>query len=790
MSVLATVHSSTHLGGHHPHHHRHQTRHSPGNQTSAQPLQQRKRVVPVPGTDLTSLKTSLSQTSLQEGMQSSNSTSDTSPSLVQGAHSPRQDSAIDLQETPSRSGNRATHRALKIVPADDTQASPRRPAQRLRHQQQQALQLPHRNSPYSQSNNSSSNLTLEGHISSKESKPSLPSLRVSMNGHSSADRTSSARKEAEEGDDGEDSYFGDILDKYCHSDDDLHSPSSASPTSPFSTASTWSDFSSPHPPTPPTSSRPRQSSDTIVTPPRRATHLRNSTSQQSLANSSTESSPMATASARFNAYLHAGSNRDSRESLSLSGQSASSSNRSSPTPTTRMYSKRPVPVPGGPASTSSPRASVLSTTSFLSQNHSTPDLRESRPEPPAKDSSRRALKSSSSQLSLLSSDSHSPGHLSTIQDVVEEARRRKRTVSTSSVSSSLSGINPYADSAATWDRSGSNSSQLGYSSTRDESSGQLYRHSKQQLHQQGQSSSTSLSRSPTSEEQMYHQQPRQQRHHQYQHEEPPERQHRHSQQSAYRGSSQQQTRPSVSTSGSYGLTPSEMLSQRFDDRARIMHQDSFASIASSRIAHQDIVGPRAVKSALSKTPIARARAKELLGPRKVIFGDMITIVSIERPETPPPPLSPAEKKKAKKKSKKGSSKAGPHPDPEYDSDYYNAPYTQEPAEVVVTLAPWIGSPNYDEEKQYSKFYYPDEEEEGYDDDGYGYNASYESDIRRGPDEDDDDYDEDDDEDEDEDSLGDGSKAWGNGISGGGGVLPKKKGGIFKFKRAVNRLLRN
>ncbi|KAG9324037.1 hypothetical protein KVV02_004714 [Mortierella alpina] len=699
MSVLATVHSSSPLGGHRHHHHRHQTQHSVRDQTSTQPPLQRKRAVPVPGTDLTSLKTSLSQTSLQEGMQNSrglNSTSDTSsstsslPSLAQAAHSPRLDSAIDLQETPSSSDNKATNKALRVVPADDTQVSQssRRPAQRPRHQQQ-AFQ----NSPYSQSNNSSSNLTLQGHTCSKESKPSPPSLRVSMDGHRSAYKTNTSSKEAGDGDDGEDSYFGDILDKYCHSDDDLHSPSSASPTSPFSTASTWSDFGSPHPPTPPTSSRPRQSADKIVTPPRRATHLRNSISQQSQASSSAESSPMLSASAKFNAYLHAGSNRDSRDSLSLSSQSVSSSNQSSPTPTTRSYSKRPVPVPGGSASTSSPRASVLSTTSFLSQNHSTPDLRESRPEPPAKDSSRRALKSSNSQLSLLSSDSHSPGHLNTISDVVEAARRRTRTVSTSSVSSSLSGINPYADSAAT----------------------------------------------------------------------------------------------------SYGLTPSEMLSQRFDDRARIMRQDSFTSIASSRATNQGgIVSSRAVKSALSKTPIARARAKEMLGPRKVIFGEMITIVSIERPETPPPPPSPADKKKAKKKAKKSSSKAGPHPDPEYDSDYYNAPYTQEPAEVVVTLAPWIGNPNYDEEKQNSKFYYPDEEdeEEGYDDDGYGYNASYENDIRRGPDEDDDDYDEDYDEDEDEDDLGDGGKAWGNGIAGGGGVLPKKKGGIFKFKRAVNRLLRN
>ncbi|CAO3564745.1 unnamed protein product [Mortierella alpina] len=787
MSVLTTVHSSNHLGGPHPHPHRHQTQHSAGNQTSRQPLAQRKRVVPVLGADLPSLKTSL-QTSLRNSTSDISPTASSLPSLVQPAHTPRMDSAIDLQETPTRSDNKATNAALRVVPADDTQASQssRRPAQRVRHQQQTS-----QNSPYSQSNNSSSNLTLQGPTSSKESSLSPPSLRLSVSGHRSAVKTSAASNEAEEGDDGEDSYFGDILDKYCHSDEDLHSPSSASPTSPFSTASTWSDLSSPHPPTPPTSSRPRQSSEKIVTPPRRAMHLRNSPSQQSLASSGAESSPMLNASTKFNAYLHASSNRDSRESLSLDGQTVSSSNRSSLAPSTRSYSKRPVPVPGGPASTPSPRASVLSTRSFLSQNHSTPDLRQSRPEPPAKDSSRRALRSSNSQLSLLSSDSRSPGQLDTIFDVVEAARLRKRTVSSSSVSSSLSGINPYADSAAPWDRSGSNSSQPSHLSPVNESSSQLYQHSKPPLHQQGQSSRTSLSRTPGAEEQMQYQQQRQQRHYQDQYEQLPERRQRHSQQAAYHGAqdlSHQQTRPNVSS----GLTPSEMLSQRFDDRARIMRQDSFTSIASSRTSHQGAVSSRTVKSALSRTPIARARAKEMLGPRKVIFGDMITIVSIDRPETPPPPPSPADKKKAKKKAKKSSSKTGPHPDPDYDSDYYNAPYIQEPAEVVVTLAPWIGNPNYDEEKQNSKFYYPgeDDEEEGYDDEGYGYNASYENDIRRGPDEDDDDYDEDEDEDQDDDDLADGGRAWGNGIAGGGGALPKKKGGIFKFKRAVNRLLRN
>jgi hypothetical protein len=202
---------------------------------------------------------------------------------------------------------------------------------------------------------------------------------------------------------------------------------------------------------------------------------------------------------------------------------------------------------------------------------------------------------------------------------------------------------------------------------------------------------------------------------------------------------------------------------------------------------------KGLKPAILKTPIARARAKEMHGPRKVNFGDMITVVTIERAETPPPmpPVDKKQKKKQLQQAKKNasSSKGGLQPqqnfDPEYNAEYYNTPYTPAPAEVVVTLAPWIGNPNYDEEKQNSKFYYDDEYDE-YDDDDE-YELPYESDIRLGPE--DDDEDDDTDEDEDEDDEG-GSRVWGHGIAGGGGSLPKKKGGMFKFKRAVNRLLRN
>ncbi|KAF9974532.1 hypothetical protein BGZ73_002055 [Actinomortierella ambigua] len=202
------------------------------------------------------------------------------------------------------------------------------------------------------------------------------------------------------------------------------------------------------------------------------------------------------------------------------------------------------------------------------------------------------------------------------------------------------------------------------------------------------------------------------------------------------------------------------------------------------------------KSALVKTPIARARAREAGPPRKVFWGDMMTIVTIERPDTPPPP-PPPDKKKKKKKVKKSGNPTGVNQDPEYDSDYYRQPYTPAPAEVVVTLAPWINNPNFDEEQANSRYTYEDDyededdyyEDDYYDDHGGGGMGHY--DLRKGPD--DYDYDDDDDDDDDEDDEeeeGGGSMVWGKGIGGGKGFQKKKSGGMFKFKRAVNRLLRN
>ncbi|KAF9162769.1 hypothetical protein DFQ26_003258 [Actinomortierella ambigua] len=202
------------------------------------------------------------------------------------------------------------------------------------------------------------------------------------------------------------------------------------------------------------------------------------------------------------------------------------------------------------------------------------------------------------------------------------------------------------------------------------------------------------------------------------------------------------------------------------------------------------------KSALVKTPIARARAREAGPPRKVFWGDKMTIVTIERPDTPPPP-PPPDKKKKKKKVKKNGNPTGVNQDPEYDSDYYRQPYTPTPAEVVVTVAPWIGNPNFDEEQANSRYTFEDDYEDDYDDydeyDDHGGGGMNHYDLRMGPDDyDDDDYDDDDDDDEEdeEEEDGPGGVVWGKGIGGGKGFQKKKSGGMFKFKRAVNRLLRN
>ncbi|KAG0004125.1 hypothetical protein BGZ80_005672 [Entomortierella chlamydospora] len=608
---------------------------------------------------------------------------------------------------------------------------------------------------------------------SQDPKSPLPQLQIPY-------KDSAAKKNkkplAEHGDE-EYGYFGDIIDKYCNSDEDPTSPSTASPTSPFSTTHSWADFKSPQPPTPPvTSNRHQQYQNPDITHHRRATPLRNSST--ALPDASSTTSPMLAASARFNAYLQSTSNRSSSDSLQFNGSIPLSSNQSSPSPSIRTYSKRPVPVPGS-AANASPRAPAISTTLSQSSNRSTPEPREKRPELPPKDSHRQA---SSTQFNH-NGNSQPLQQLNTFSTVVEEAVKRNKATSVSSLSSSSSGsVNPYAENA-TRERG----SMLNYLSgtqqdrpSQQKPQPQQQQQQQQQLYNQGQkekgSASPTTPRSPGNEEQSCYQQQQQQwlqQQQQQQQQRYDQRQQR--VESPYYQAQQSNQRHQLSSSySSPSLTPSEMLARRFDIGPRSLSHGSLTNVSKYSVT------PQGLKSALVKSPIARAQAKDANGPRKVIFGDMITIVTVQRVETPPP-LSPSEVKKTKKKSKKG--KAGPHPDPEYNAEYYNAPFTPEPAEVLVTQAPWIGNPNYDEEKQNSSFYY-DDDYENYDD--YGYEGA--PDIRLGPEDDEDDDEDEDEEDEDDDEYSSGH-SWGNGIAGGASV-PKKKGGIFKFKRAVNRLLRN
>ncbi|KAF9963829.1 hypothetical protein BGZ65_010471 [Modicella reniformis] len=553
---------------------------------------------------------------------------------------------------------------------------------------------------------------------SRDSKPALPQLQIPFK--NSKDKNNGG-------------YFGGIVDGYSHSDDDPTSPSTASPTSPFTTHD-WVDFRTAQPPTPPVniSKPPGHLSNQM---PRRVTPLRSSSSLFESTLSAENSSPILAASAKFSAFVQSKSDKDSQESFSLTGSSAPSSVSSSissghsspssslaPSPTMRAYSKKPVPEPP-----SAPSSQLF--------DSAPKELQDTNSEPPVKDSARHLPQTQHRN----NSNSHLPLQPNAFPSVVMEAMRRNRASSVAGTSTSSIAINPYAGNPSMRERS--NSTQSYHSNL---SLASKDRYSIQQHY-------------PGREDQFHSYLHQQQRQHLFD----PHQRH-----SGMRPRSYLTPRPSVeqapSPIASQGLSPSEMLFRRFDDQSRILSQSPLSTSPES-------TGSGGMKSAMVRNhPLGRARAKNVNDQRKVIFGDTITIVTVERTETPPPP--PADKKKKKKKKGvfgMGSSKAGPHPDPEYDSDYYNGPYTAEPAEVVVSQAPWIGNPNYDEEKQNSKFYYDDDYEEegeayshGIPEDGGEYEGEYEG------------------EDEDE---------YEHEVSGS---PSKKKGGIFKFKRAVNRLLRN
>ncbi|KAF8981819.1 hypothetical protein BGZ46_002232 [Entomortierella lignicola] len=685
------------------------TRANPQHHTFARDSQQNKRSFSSPALALASLRSSFSQGTVRDEQQQSqrksySTTSSTTPISTQSTLNHNVDSGIDLQNIPRTFDSRL-------------------------------------------SNDSKSTRNTVSH----HPKSSLPQLQIPFHQNGGTKMNKDAPIKSDTKGDEEDSYFGDILDKYCHSDEDPTSPSTASPTSPFSTSNRWADLKSPQPPTPPvTSKRHQQNQYSAVTPQSRATPLRNSSTTQSDASPSTAPSAMLAASARFNAYLQSTSDRGSRDSLQLHGSnSIPSSNRSSPTASgVRTYSKRPAPIPGSSAN-ASPRTSGVPTVFPQSSNYPKSEQQ--------KENQRRV--------------SAQPNNNSgSFPAVVEEAMRRNKSASVSSFSSSSSGsINPYAESAITTrERGSSGQSLLNYlsSTPRDHSSQQ------QHLYNQGQKGSTSP-RSPGNEDQPFYQHQQQQQ--QWFLQQQQQQQQRHGQRQHIMGSPHQQiVQSSQQQSSSYNsspLTPSEMLSRRFDLGARTSSQSSIASVSKYSAT------PNGVKSALTKRPSTRSRTKDPNDSRKVIFGDMITIVTVQRTESPPP----VDVKKNKKKFKK-SSKTGPHPDPEYNAEYFNAPFTPEPAEVLITQAPWIGNPNYDEEKQNSSFYYDDYE---YEEEEYEHESQ---DFQSGPYDDDEDDDEDD-EDDDEDEFNTGNRTWGNGVAAGD-ISPKKKGGIFKFKRAVNRLLRN
>ncbi|CAO3575181.1 unnamed protein product [Mortierella alpina] len=480
------------------------------------------------------------------------------------------------------------------------------------------------------------------------------------------------------------------------------------------------------------------------------------------------------------------------------------------------------------------------------------NAKESRPDPPPKDTSRRphhnpttstnnglsnGRASSSSQPPVLSLNTHTSDSFGSFADVVDASMSRHRA--SPSVSSTASGNSYNQDSygvsqGSSRARSNSHQNQsAARSSDRFEPSAHGHRSESGHGRSQGQGHAADKSRYAQSHKHQEHQEHAPQYPHQHAH----SSQSHHSSQSQSHSrshsqsqsqnqsqnqnqSSQQYQQPYKTTqSNSYRMhgstsqldltgsgysakasstptAPSRGSSQQqqpplLGERSRSYSHGAVSSTSSS-MQYGYSGSSRGLKPTLVKTPIARARAKEAHGPRKVIFGDMITIVSIERAETPPPP--PVLDKKARKKllqAKKNAAgkegKGGPiqNFDPEYNAAYYNTPFTPTPAEVVVTLAPWIGNPNYDEEKANSKFYYEDEYD--YDDeDEYEYDTAYESDIRLGP-EDDDEDDEDEDDEDDEEYA---SRSWGHGIAGPGGSLPKKKGGMFKFKRAVNKLFLN
>ncbi|KAG0228188.1 hypothetical protein B0O80DRAFT_421216 [Mortierella sp. GBAus27b] len=856
-----------------------------------------KRPIPDPS-GAHSLGSSLSQLSLLDDHSSTpRSSLASSPSTVSVASSlvdNRQlDSGVDLQESP-RPVNRRSNRDFRIIPADEIEVMNETTLQEsIRHSQ-----LP----PKKQQQQPASSGGAE-----QQQQQQQPQHQSFMR----FDKSPILELEEDE-----DSYFGDILDKYCNNSDDESTPSTTTTTTSRLTSASPLPERKTQPPTPP-ASRSSQLQQQTQPPPRRGSAaaatssvvsaLRNYQSSSSLSeafvqnghqdspgrnriSSSNSSSGLSSSTQPNNVYLHnVAITRESQDSLARAVLAAGQAPTTTTTVTARTYAKRPLPPPKDDQPKSTTTTTTTPITPMISSTTSTPtstpptaaptqarptsstskssgkgfnigrhfsndpflEKREAKPEPPPKDSSRRLHQSGGSnnngnnnnnrsitpsQPPMLSLDTHTSENFGSFADVVEATMNKHRVSSSSSLSQ--------ASTPSTASR-GSNSAVVGESishpqpssvnanATRPRTSSTqgppitmpshqgVNRHAEQQPYQIGVQNGRPDQRPDQRQdqrqghkhvyEQQGHGQPRRPSkdsnhtslHHQQQNQQQPYsllndkmyRMHGSTSQlelSSVSGTaSLSKATASLSSSRSYNQLPPQFL----NERARSYSQGSLS--AASSAARQEFLGSlRGPKSALIKTPIARARAREARGARKVNFGEMITVITVERAETPPP--APTLDKKARKKltqAKKNAFKEGKgfnkqNFDPEYNAAYFNAPYTPTPADVIVTLAPWIGNPNYDEEKQNSKFYYDDDYD--YDDDE-DYEAPYQSDIRLGPEDEDEDEDEieneiEDEDDEDYEELR--ARPWGNGIAGPTGRLPKKKSGMFKFKRAVNKLLRN
>ncbi|KAI1315737.1 hypothetical protein EDD11_000387 [Mortierella claussenii] len=193
---------------------------------------------------MASLGSSVSQLSLLDDHTSMTSSIhvslSSSPSTISPASSlvdARQlDSGVDLQEAP-RPVNRRSNRNFRIIPAAEIEVMNETSLQdSIRRSQKLQNNLGHDSSSASSSGRRGHDTQPQDNGSDKQS-PQLVLLHDPEDGY----------------EDEEESYFGDILDKYCNSDEDPTSPMTASPTSPFSTAPGWKAFQSAQPPTPPVS---------------------------------------------------------------------------------------------------------------------------------------------------------------------------------------------------------------------------------------------------------------------------------------------------------------------------------------------------------------------------------------------------------------------------------------------------------------------------------------------------------------------------------------------------------